>query len=388
MFKTRVRVGPTGSSHCNGGNSVNAIKRCSVALITAALASAALLTTGASLSAAAPVGPASARAAASSGTQTIVDMAGRTVTLPVHITRIADVGATPVINSLLFLFNARHEIVNNLPSALQKADFHFQYVFDSTLAKKPTVEGNIGSVNTELLAKLNPQVVFTPEVFEVAPLVAAGFKVVVVDWSSFNGLRTAVGLVGRIVGESQRARLFDNYLNSTINKVRSDLKSVTKAKEPFVAYLQYSPLGIAQGSLGHNWLPLVGAKDVTFGNDSSGNYSLGAEQLVALDPQVIITQSRSDAYSFEHDSQFASVSAIVNHRVYVEPAGAQHWGNATSETPLVILWAARLLHPALTGNINVATAARSFYKEFYNKSLTSHQVSQILDAAFEGTKAA
>jgi iron complex transport system substrate-binding protein len=359
-----------------------------VALITAALASAALLTTGASLSAAAPVGPASARAAASSGTQTIVDMAGRAVTLPVHITRIADVGATPVINSLLFLFNARHEIVNNLPSALQKADFHFQYVFDSTLAKKPTVEGNIGSVNTELLAKLNPQVVFTPEVFEVAPLVAAGFKVVVVDWSSFNGLRTAVGLVGRIVGESQRARLFDNYLNSTINKVRSDLKSVTKAKEPFVAYLQYSPLGIAQGSLGHNWLPLVGAKDVTFGNDSSGNYSLGAEQLVALDPQVIITQSRSDAYSFEHDSQFASVSAIVNHRVYVEPAGAQHWGNATSETPLVILWAARLLHPALTGNINVATAARSFYKEFYNKSLTSHQVSQILDAAFEGTKAA
>jgi iron complex transport system substrate-binding protein len=364
---------------------MKAMKRCALVLATAAMP-VLLLTTGVLPSAAAPAQAAAAPKAAASATQTIVDMAGRTVTLPTHITRIADVGATPVINSLLFLFGAGHEIVNNLPTALQKPDFHFQYVFDPTLAKQPTVEGQIGSVNTELLATTRPQVVFTPEAFEAGPLVSAGFKVVVVTWSSFSGLKSAVGLVGKILGDPQRAELYDSYLTATINKVHEDLTSLKAAQEPTVAYLQYTPLEIAAGSLGHYWLPLVGAKDVTFAHDASGNYSISAEELVKLDPQVIICQSRSDAYSFEHDPRFTAISAIVHHRVYVEPAGAQHWGNATGETPLIILWAAKLLHPTLTSNINVAAAAESFYKEFYGVTLSSQQVSQILDAAYEGNK--
>jgi iron complex transport system substrate-binding protein len=229
--------------------------------------------------------------------------------------------------------------------------------------------------------------VFTSESSEVAPLDAARFTVVVVKWSSFTGLESVVRLMGQILGEHARAMQFNHYLNASIGKVHADLKSLKASQEPSVAYLQFAPLEIAAGSLGHYWLPLAGARDVTFAEDASGNYSLGAEQLVALNPQVIITQARSDSYSFEHDPQFASISAITHHRVYVEPAGAQHWGNATTETPLIILWAARLLHPSLTTNIDITVAAKSFYRQFYGTTLTTHEVSQILDAAYEGTKA-
>jgi iron complex transport system substrate-binding protein len=373
--------------HGNGGPEMNATKRRSLALTAAALAPVLLLTTAVLPSGAPPAQAAAAPKTAASATQTIVDMAGRTVTLPAHITRIADVGATPVINSLLFLFGVGHEIVNNIPTALQEPNFHFEYVFDPSLAKQPTVEGEIGSVNTELLAKAHPQVVFTENVSEVGPLVSAGFKVVVVKWSSFNTLESAVNFVGKILGEPQRAELYDSYLNATIKKVHEDLSSVTPSQEPTVAYLQYTPLEVASGSLGHYWLPLAGAKDVTFGGDATGNYSVSAEDLVTLNPQVLIVQSRSDAYSFEHDPRFAAISAIVHHRVYVQPAGSLAWGNETTETPLVILWAAKLLHPTLTSNIDVVAAAERFYKEFYGVSLSSKQVSQIIDAAYEGTKA-
>lgn len=323
---------------------------------------------------------------ASSPTRTFKDMAGRTVTLPTNIQRIADTGATPVVNTLLFLLGAGSKIVNNLPTALQKPDFHFQYVFDPALATDPTVEGNIGSINTELLATVKPQVVFTDLPFEVAPLTAAGFTVFVVTWNSFKQLESAVTLMGQVLQQPARARSFNRYLDATISKVHADIAAIPASKQPTVAYLQYTPLGIADGSLGHYWLPLVGAKDVTFSGDISGSDSLGAEKLVELNPQVIITQARSDSYSFEHDPRFASVAAIKDHRVYVEPAGAQHWGNETTETPLIILWAAKLLHPAQTKNINVSAATKAFYKTFYGTVLSSQQVSEVIGASFEGTQ--
>jgi ABC-type Fe3+-hydroxamate transport system substrate-binding protein len=94
--------------------------------VTLLAASLLIVTVGSRVSRA-TTSPAERLTSNDSATQTIRDAAGRTVTLPMHITRIADIGATPVVNSLLFLFGARHKIVNNLPAALQKPDFHFQY---------------------------------------------------------------------------------------------------------------------------------------------------------------------------------------------------------------------------------------------------------------------
>jgi iron complex transport system substrate-binding protein len=96
-----------------------------------------------------------------------------------------------------------------------------------------------------------------------------------------------------------------------------------------------------------------------------------------------LVQARSDAYSYEHDPRFANIAAIKDHRVYIVPAGAQHWGNATTETPLAELWTARLLHPDATANIDIQAQAAGFYQRFYGVKLSAAQLSDIINSTLE-----
>ena len=66
--------------------------------------------------------------------RTIVDMDGRSVTLPEKISRIVTVGPVPVLNGFLFAFGRQQSIVNGLPRELARK---FQFVFAPDLAKRP-----------------------------------------------------------------------------------------------------------------------------------------------------------------------------------------------------------------------------------------------------------
>jgi iron complex transport system substrate-binding protein len=320
--------------------------------------------------------------AATPASRTVIDLAGRSVAVPARIDRIATVGATPVTNSILFVFGVADKLVNALPAALQKPDFKYQAIFAPKLASSPTIEGTIGQVNVEALTQLHPDVVFTNSAGSVAPIQAIGVPVVVLTWNTVDELKRTVQVLGQVFDDPQRAQAYLGYFDTTAGRVSADLSRVTRADWPRVLYLQLPNLS-QPSVISEWWIDQAGGTSVTTAINTAANTPFTAEQVLQWNPQVIFAQAHSDADTVLSDPRFGGLDAVKNHQVYVVPVAAQHWGNATPETPLAMLWAATVLHPDQTHNIDVAAEVKQFYQQFYGYSVSDEQVKEILTAGME-----
>lgn len=356
----------------------------SVALAAGVLAAATPILAAASPTGSPRIAPEPANARDSTPVHTIIDSLGRRVTIPTNLTRIADTGAVPVLNSMLFMFGGGNKLVNGLPSSLRFAE-SVEALFVPRFGKLPTIEGQIGAVNTEALAFLNPQVVFTDIPSEIGPLQNAGFKVVALTWQTQAQLKSSVTLLGQIFNQRAKASKYIGYLNGVVKLVRTDTARISVKNRPRVIYLQYVPIQEAAGAQIHWWGQNVGLVNVAQATDAKSSPSYSAEQILAWNPGTMFVQAPSDARSFEKDPRFTSLAAVKSRRVYVIPQGLQHWGNTTSETPLVMLWTAKLLHPQQTANINIRTATKSFYRTFFGKTLSNSQISYFLNSGSSPT---
>ena len=81
--------------------------------------------------------------------RTVIDMAGRTVTLPAHIERVAAVGSVPVIHSFIFTMGKADTIVNGMPLFAQGRG----PVNPPPADPKPRISENMA---TETLTKVKP----------------------------------------------------------------------------------------------------------------------------------------------------------------------------------------------------------------------------------------
>jgi iron complex transport system substrate-binding protein len=58
--------------------------------------------------------------------------------------------------------------------------------------------------------------------------------------------------------------------------------------------------------------------------------------------------------------------------------GAHLWANRTSELPLMILWAARVIHPERSGGLDLEREIGDFYARFYRVRLDRGEIASIL----------
>lgn len=308
---------------------------------------------------------------------TVTDSLGRTVKVPADLTRIAVVGTTPVINSMIFLFGEEKYLLNGNAKALSSLS-SFDEIFDPGFAKLPTIQDSPSSVDTESVVALNPQLVVTNSKPLVAPLTAAGLTVVDVSWNNPATLTKAVTLMGQVFNQPAKASSYISYLNSTEATVESDLKGVSPSSYPKVLSGDNAPLSEPAGSQIHWWASVVGADNVAQSVDAGATTDFTSEQVLAWNPQYIFTQSPSEATGFLTNSIYANVSAVRDKQVTATPGGFLSWGNSTPEDPLLLLWLAKKLHPAQTQSIDMDSAVKSFYQEFYGATLTDTEVANIL----------
>lgn len=113
----------------------------------------------------------------------------------------------------------------------------------------------------------------------------------VVNWANPTQLAQAVTLIGQVLNQPARAGKYVRYLHDTTHHVHTDVGRVPDQDRPRVAYLQYTSLAAPGGSEAHYWLPVADGVDVASATDASGSPTYSAEQILAWNPQVIITQS-------------------------------------------------------------------------------------------------
>jgi iron complex transport system substrate-binding protein len=137
------------------------------------------------------------------------------------------------------------------------------------------------------------------------------------------------------------------------------------------------------GSINGEALTFLGAQNVVPAGASAGNLAdVSLEQVLAWQPDVIVTIDKNFFAGVYSDPQWQGVKAVHDKHIYLEPLNPFGW---IDEPPganrlIGLRWLAHLLYPQLfPGDIRAET--KRFYELFYHQAPTDSQLDQLLGAS-------
>lgn len=306
--------------------------------------------------------------------RTIVDMDGRSVSLPEKVARIVTVGPVPVLNGFLFAFGRQQSIVNGLPRELARK---YQFVFAPDLAKKPILQSSSSGLAVEDIVALRPDLALTMDRSATDRLSALGLPAVMLNWREPEDIKALMTLLGAILDEKQAAEDYVRYFDETLARIGTTLGSVDESKRPRVLYVNYRRL-TQPHRIAEWWIPHAGGRSVTSDGRSEESVTFSLEQLIAWNPEVLIVADRGEAELVAAEPRLRDLAAVRSGRVHVAPAGAHLWANRTIEQPLTVLWAASIIHPEKFSRAMLESEMSAFYERFFHVSLSKEQIDEIL----------
>lgn len=329
--------------------------------------------------------PAAARAATTPQTRTVVDMAGRHVTIPADVTKVAT--NIPLVPPTVAALGGVKKLVN-LTSSPSTSLFQTMYPSTRSLPAFP-----VAGISPEEVLKLHGQVLImtslTPTL--LTSFSNAGIPVVEIgNFTDAKDLETAVKVMAEVLGGNApaRAKAFDSFYSSRVSAIQSKTKGVSR---PTVYYAPGpdTTTTVGTGNIITTSINQAGGVNVAaqhgIGASTPGSFafpSISAETLLSWNPQIIVTITPQVKQLFLTDPQLSALSAVRNHRVYACPSGAFAWCASSAEAALQPLWLASVLHPKqfkATGQ-SLSGDLRTFYSRFYSYKLSSKQVQTILDS--------
>src|SRR5471030_2914199 len=122
----------------------------------------------------------------------------------------------------------------------------------------------------------------------------------------------------------------------------------------------------------------MGARNVA-GGQGGGLATVSLEQVLAWDPEVIVTTDRDFARTVRTDPNWASVSAVRSGRVYLSPTLPFGWVDFPPGVNRLVglWWLGKMLYPDLFP-MDLRAIAREFYARFYHVSVTDDQLEEVL----------
>ena len=306
--------------------------------------------------------------------KTIVDSAGRTVTLYRPLERIAVLNwnALEVMRSLKL---EKEKIICVSKSTIGKKKF-FPEFKDSPNA------GNAWRPDIEKILELEPDAVFLyathfktscDEVQE--KLEDAGITVVRFDCFKPEDYLDEVNKLGYIFDKEKEAEDFVEFYEGCLDSIKEKEEKIPEDKKTRVYFEGFGkPYKIGgKGTALHQIVEMAGGKDI-FG-DISGYKVMDKEEVMMRDPEVIVKQAHTRGkYGYNVDDitwlkdmwdeikgrpGLANVSAVNNKRVYViikELTGGKHF--------IAITYMAKWFHPELFEDLDPKSIHQEYLTRF------------------------
>lgn len=311
-------------------------------------------------------------------TKTIIDMEGRTVVIPSPVQKVVTIGSVPVQNSFIFALGKADTIVNGLPAKfVQQGRWKYQHIFASHLEGQPEMQSASYEPNIEEIMKAAPDVVFTMDQATVDTLDQSGLSVIYLSWVDAEEVKGLMTLMGEIYDRQDAARDYVQYFDDTIQRVNSKVGQIPENERPKVLYFQYTGMTVPH-KIGDWWIMKGGGRSVTDAPRQTESLKIEPEQIVGWNPDIIIVSTPSEIGAVYNDTRLSTVNAIKNKRIYITPMGAHIWSHRGIETPLTVLWAAKLFYPDRFTDLDLELETTEFYTRFFGHTLTSDQVKEIL----------
>lgn len=201
----------------------------------------------------------------------------------------------------------------------------------------------------------------------------------------FAALPAAYRKLGELVGREARAAKLAAYARETLALARRIRDQVPESERPRVYYGRDSD-GLTtafEGALNAEILTLVGARNVATGADQPGLASVGLEQVLAWDPETIITINESFHQRLQDpDAVWSKIAAVQQGRAYLAPKRPFGWFDRPPSVNRLIgvRWLLHLFYPErMDGDLRAEV--RRFYALFYHVEPSPAQLDRLLGRA-------
>jgi len=314
---------------------------------------------------------------------TIIDGGGRTVAIPARVDRVFPAGPPAAIKH----YTLQPRSLLGWTRANRASELIF---LDPEIGARPELgrlTGRGNTTNLEILVELKPDLILdvgsvARTFVETADRVQAqtGIAYALLD-GRFDKIAESYRLHGLLTGETARADELARYCEDVVNTCRSRVATVPADQRPRVYYAR-GPRGLDTGlggSINVETIEFMGAINVA-GETRGGMATVSLEQVLAWDPEVIITIDQDFARTVRSDPAWATVRAVRDGRVHLSPKMPFGWVDfppAVNRMP-GLWWLGRLLYPSLF-NEDLISITRDFYTRFYHRTPNDEQIAFVLE---------
>ncbi|WP_043751130.1 iron ABC transporter substrate-binding protein [Methylobacterium nodulans] len=315
-----------------------------------------------------------------------VDGAGRSVQVPEKVSRVLAAG--PPASVLLYTL-APAKMVGwvRAPHADEKP-YLARETWDLPTTGRLTGRGNTANVEAVLATK--PDLIV--DVGSTGPTYASladrvqeqtGIPYLLLD-GRFTKIPETYRSFGAAIGAEARGAELAAYAERILAEVAEKIGSIPEEKRPRVYYGR-GPKGLETGlagSINTEILELAGGRNVAEAVGRGGLTNVSPEQVLAWDPDVILTLDAPFRASLATDPLWSGLRAVRAGRIYLAPRLPFGWFDAPPGVNRLIglRWLAGVLHPDLFPQ-PIEAATRDFYRLFYHVDLTPDQAEALLKGA-------
>ncbi|GJE18291.1 iron ABC transporter substrate-binding protein [Methylobacterium marchantiae] len=315
-----------------------------------------------------------------------VDSAGRTVEVPDRASRVLAAG--PPASVLLYTLAPTAMIGWVRAPSPDEAAFLTPETRGLPAYGRLTGKGN--TANVEAVLTLKPDLIVdvgstAPTYVSLADRIQAqtGIPYILLD-GSIGRMAETYAKLGELVGAPERAKDLASHTEAMIALVKSRIASVPADKRPRVYYAR-GPRGLetgVAGSINTEILELAGARNVAEGGGATGLTTVSPEQVLAWNPDAIVTLDPAFRQSVFTDPVWSTLRAVRTGRVYQTPRLPFGWFDSPPGINRLIglRWLAGLLHPDLFPE-PIDAIAQKFYERFYHVDLDAEQRETLLKDA-------
>lgn len=244
-------------------------------------------------------------------------------------------------------------------------------------------------INPEQIIGLGVDMLFVPQnmvVPQQALLKQAGVQVLAFEANSLRALTQRIQQTAVVLGADaqQKALAYQRYFERNVALVTGRLKDLPASQRVSLYHSMGNPLTTTgRPSLNQDWIDLSGGINIAEnwfdGHQQNRSGEVELEKIVTANPAAIVAMNKRDADTILSSPQWASMDAVIHHRVYVNPKGMFWWCRETSEEALQFLWLAKTLYPERFADVDMRKETREFYQNFFGLTLSDAQVSNVLN---------
>ncbi len=251
--------------------------------------------------------------------QNLVDDHGYKTSLAAYPDRI--VSLAPSCTEILFAIGAGDKVVG----VTDYCDYPYDFAAWIAAGNMTSV-GDFTNPNMEVIYSLDPDLIFASggvQTESVDTLRERGYKVIVLDPTSVDGILKNIELVGNATGKRDEAKKLVNDLTSRINAVWEKVANATKPKVYYEVYYEVtSSWTIGAQAWQTELIEKAGGTNI-FGDQQMDYYQYQAEALIDRNPDVIIlpasgmgTGEQASLDAVKSRPGWGTTNAVKNNRIY------------------------------------------------------------------------